>query len=65
MEDATGQIPPQKNIHRLLPSGHAEVCSAARNQEYWLICVRELDKGRLAVYVLRQETYTSLAHRVL
>lgn len=57
--DATGQIAPQTNIHRLLPSGHAGVCSAARNQESWLICVRELDKGRRSAYVLRQETYTS------
>lgn len=46
MGDATGQIPPQKNIHRLLPSGHAEVCSAARNQESWLICVPGAGQGQ-------------------
>lgn len=54
--DDRGQITPQTNIHRLLPSSHAD-CLAARNQESWLICVRELDKGRRTAYLLRQDTY--------
>lgn len=56
MGDDRGQITPQTNIHRLLPSSHAD-CLAARNQESWLICVRELDKGRRTAYLLRQDTY--------
>lgn len=42
-----GQIPPQTNIPKLLPSSHMD-CSAARNQESWLIRVRELDTDRPA-----------------